>query len=397
MGCSASTPVGVAPDPSDTSYLGTWRSKAVASLTENKFDKSRETLIANVQAVLTEDPNNEHSFSFTKRPPFLDGPLPPDKEQLRKVHKPDMINWYKERVHRANEAGGPRCRLVWWKTIRSLGRLPRWPDDAAHILDAERLLNEWENECDNEGKVDGRAFCQSFFSHKWFNGNPDADGEKWSRLAHYGELGSCSVFPDDKFDYYYFIDYSGIEQPTGGTAEEKKASQARTDAGICMLPLYIACSVELIYYNTADYEKRAICRLERLLAYAYCFSPMIVYLDSSYPWHRRQPNAIDPKIDPNAIVESDNTVYKLSDDGKDVLIKMTDPVGTDAVFSEFNPEEEKQLITEVKAICEKATPLNIVLGAQPTTFEDYFTLSCKLDILHAEMDRRRLCTAAFEA
>ena len=76
---------------------------------------------------------------------------------------------------------------------------------------------------------------------------------------------------------------------------------------------------------------------------------------------------------------------------------MTDPVGTDAVFSEFNPEEEKQLITEVKAICEKATPLNIVLGAQPTTFEDYFTLSCKLDILHAEMDRRRLCTPAFEA
>ena len=39
-----------------------------------------------------------------------------------------------------------------WGTIKKLGRLPRWPEDAEHILDAEELIKAWLERCDDHGR-----------------------------------------------------------------------------------------------------------------------------------------------------------------------------------------------------------------------------------------------------
>ena len=102
--------------------------------------------------------------------------------------------------------------MVWHGTIAQLGRLPRWPQDAAHILDAESVCEEWIKTCDAKGKVDGRALCMSLFSHRWSRPSlnpseafPDtAENDKAKALARYGKGGQCPIFaPHHEFDYYY--------------------------------------------------------------------------------------------------------------------------------------------------------------------------------------------------
>lgn len=391
MGCQSTKPVHpdgggenglAAPITGDVAYLE-WRAAARASPDVRSYKGKRDeddtckALVRNVQKTLKDK-------NFRAPPPFLVPLVQGGKPQPAKVHTREMIKWYTDRVILANKAGGPRCRLVWWKTIQELGRLPRWPDDAAHVLDAELLLKEWAKKCGDDGKVGGRAFCQSFFSHKWASDGPD-DGEKATRLANYGALGSCSVFPHDLFDYYFFIDYAGIEQNNKDAADRERLVD-----GICMLPLYLACSVELVFYNSPEYERRAICRLERLLAYAYCFSPMIVYIDHTYP---------HSPLDPARIAADEPTAYELRKDeevdggrGGDgptwsVWMKMTDPVEPGEGGAVVRSDKERKLISEIKEIVTKTPPLNLLWPVnQAITFENYMRSYCKLDTTHANLD-----------
>ena len=77
-----------------------------------------------------------------------------------------------------------------------LGRIPRYPEDAAHILDAEKAIEAIIAHMDGQGKVviagagdgdkdgeedgdgdgdraEGRVFCAKMFSHRWERSSPD--------------------------------------------------------------------------------------------------------------------------------------------------------------------------------------------------------------------------------
>jgi hypothetical protein len=65
--------------------------------------------------------------------PPLDAFMPADSDWSGHAH------FLLGRVRASNALPGPRMRLVWWKTLDELGRIPRWPDNCGHVLDAEAL------------------------------------------------------------------------------------------------------------------------------------------------------------------------------------------------------------------------------------------------------------------
>ena len=181
------------------------------------------------------------------------------------------------KIRAINALGGPRVMVVWSGTCTHLGRIPRYPQDADHILDGEAVLEEFLKQADERGKVlcsnaDGdmepRIFCLSMFSHRWERSHLDADqsypdssrNKKAQALAHYGLYGLCPVFQQHRYDYYYWVDFSCINQDH---YHEKLL-------GVAKLPGYISCAIEVIFFDsgTVDYEKRAWTRLERVLGFA---------------------------------------------------------------------------------------------------------------------------------
>lgn len=193
--------------------------------------------------------------------------------------------WLLQRVNDINAVGGPRMRVVHWRTLADSGRLPRWPQDAALVLDLADLLEAWIARQDAFGKVDGRIVCLSMFSHRWETPNaPDTPADLKARsLARYGEIGTCAVFPDHRFDYFFWIDYCGVHQ------DDRLAKTL----GAAKLPLYGASVVEILFFFTPEYEARAWTRLERAIGYVYAASPMFVYLDAQYLALSQPPNVAE--------------------------------------------------------------------------------------------------------
>ena len=266
------------------------------------------------------------------------------------------------RVRASNALPGPRMRIVWWKTLEELGRIPRWPDDCGHVLDAEALLEAHIREMDSKGKVDGLAPCISFFSHRWERpsmsggAHPDsADHKKSKALASYGRACTCPIFEHHKFDYYFWIDFNGIDQDD---MNDKVL-------GICKLPAYTASSIETIFYNssTTKYEPRAWTRVERVLSYTYTLSPLFVYMDDKYP---TEPCDIDLicAAQPDAFIKHSETGA--------LCMKLKDPAGQDAQITD---RKDLELIGQIMGIATSAIPLNpahkIALaatgGAEPLT------------------------------
>ncbi len=126
-----------------------------------------------------------------------------------------------------------------------------YPDiaDSAHIIDAEKLVEAWIEQQDETGKVEGRALCISFFSHRWerpsmdpLQAHPDSlEHKKAFALSKYGEFGFCSVFsPVHYFEYYFWVDVAGINQYN---LREKCL-------GVSALCAFVAASVEIVMYNS---------------------------------------------------------------------------------------------------------------------------------------------------
>jgi len=192
-----------------------------------------------------------------------------------------FVEWLLKRVRSINALGGPRMQVVSWLTLRELGRFPQMPTDHSHILDAERLIEEYMIMMDEYGKVDGRVICFSFFTHRWErpdgdDPHPDSiDHKKAKALAAFGAFGSCPIFLKHTFDYYFWVDYSSIHQ----------TEQSAKTLGVAKLGAFVAGCIQMIMYNssTAEYEARAWTRLERLLGYTYCACPLFKYLDDDYP------------------------------------------------------------------------------------------------------------------
>jgi hypothetical protein len=133
-----------------------------------------------------------------------------------------MVQMQLAKVRAINALGGPRMQVVWSGTCKHLGRLPRYPEDADHILDAERVIEEFLQRadefgevlcCDGNGEVEPRVFFLSMFSHRWERPHrnahmsfPDSASNKKARaLAHHGGEGRCPVFKEKRFDYYYWV------------------------------------------------------------------------------------------------------------------------------------------------------------------------------------------------
>lgn len=234
-----------------------------------------------------------------------------------------------ERVRAANELtkGEVRMQIVWWKTLQELGRFPMYPDpsDSMHIIDAQRFIEAWIQRQDKNGKVEGRGLCISFFSHRWerpsrdpAEAHPDStDHKKAFALSMYGKFGFCSVFsPTHHFDYYFWIDFAGVNQYN---LREKHL-------GMSVLCAFAAATVEIIMYNssTASYEPRAWARLERMLGFTYCASPIFVYLDDNYPFEA---------CDVDDLVKRNSDAFVKDVETGGLRLKLRDPRSDGAVLS----------------------------------------------------------------
>lgn len=238
-------------------------------------DISKEDLRKKVQSCLS-------SKAFRTKPPH--GPK-------------KYVKWMQKRINLLTKTGGPRMRVVWWKTLADLGRIPRWPEDKQHILDLETVLDIWLKECDSQGRMDGRYLYIWMLSHRWerphfcdecltgfcelmSSAHPDSiTNVKARTMSRWGEhqYDEGNVGPLSPEDHYIWIDFTSIDQE----------DSVQKLLGIEMLPLYVACCGSgLVLYlpdnEEIGYEERGWTAIERVLAYTYGVSPVLKKIDSGY-------------------------------------------------------------------------------------------------------------------
>lgn len=220
-------------------------------------------------------------------------------EQFRGLPQKGEMLWacFLDKIRHVNKLGGPPVRVVWWKTLDKLGRIPRFPDDREHILDLEQLVERWLAQCVPDGPTrgcfDGHYLSVRFISHRWaqphyceecslgtcdVHANPDTwDNIKaqvlgqWGRDLYYSE----DIRPFRPEDLYFWIDYAGIHQ------EDPYLKLS----GITLLPLYISCCANgMVCYVDEDleYADRAWTALERILGYCLTASPALMKIDRGY-------------------------------------------------------------------------------------------------------------------
>ena len=155
----------------------------------------------------------------------------------------------------------------------------------------------------------------------------------------YGKFGFCSVFsPTHHFDYYFWIDFAGVNQYN---LREKHL-------GMSVLCAFAAATVEIIMYNssTASYEPRAWTRLERMLGFTYCASPIFVYLDDNYPFEA---------CDVDDLVKRNSDAFVKDVETGGLRLKLRDPLSDGAVLS---CQEDAPWINVLTDTVKKAVPLN---------------------------------------
>ena len=142
------------------------------------------------------------------------------------------------------EAGAPPMVLLPATQLQRLKRIPRSHEAKALVVDIGSL---------NEKK--DRIFL---FSHRWLQpreGKPDdAQHTKAHALAEFATW-FCDFYHVGR-DAYFWVDFCCVDQDSPA-------------AGITALPLYVAACGGVAIFETPDYENRAWCRVERLLACKY--------------------------------------------------------------------------------------------------------------------------------
>lgn len=324
-------------------YLG-WRRPALAEPpTAPKMSSRRSSILAGDSNLKTEVKDMMESvLKLLAKDIFLKDllPLPPFMHPNAdcSMFAPFLL----ERVKAINSLGGPRMRVVWCGTLAKLGRLPKWPQDAEHILDVESLLIEWI-----KGKVDGRLVSISLFSHRWerpsldpTKSHPDTvDNMKASSLAKYGERGICPIFyPHHIFDYFCWIDYAGIDQ---------EGDRRNKWLGVAKLPAYVAACSEMILFHTAEYKSRAWTRLECCMSYVYSLALMVVFLNKDYVDATDEPLSIDTLV-------KDHTEFSKHEKTGGMRLEIKDPLAEDAGITD---PDDKELIRNLLSVLRKSTPL----------------------------------------
>src|SRR5262249_50772976 len=149
----------------------------------------------------------------------------------------------------ANACGGPPMRLLHWRRLVELGRLPH--SDEGEAVDAIAGI-------DHFGAPEVEVFM---VSHRWLRPSLDRRGlhphgprgGKARALCEFSLWRRAWVQNGHGFlpEIYYWIDYSCIDQ-------------ARTEESIPLLPLWVACCERFLRIETPDYDERTWCRLERI-------------------------------------------------------------------------------------------------------------------------------------
>ena len=167
----------------------------------------------------------------------------------------------------ANSVGGPQMKLLHWKRIIELGRIP----------------NSNESEA-----VDAIAGIDSFgapqveiimVSHRWLRpsldrstAHPDhSDNRKAQAINEFSTWRRQWVLNRHGFlpEIFYWIDFACIDQTD-------------TSAAVPLLPMWVACCERFLRIEADDYDTRAWCRLEPLLAYVYSFADHHLSIDLNY-------------------------------------------------------------------------------------------------------------------
>lgn len=232
-----------------------------------------------------------------------------EDKSFRALPRKNQPLWacFLEKIRKVNALGGPRVRVVWWRTLLVMNRLPRYPDDSEHILDLEDLVSSWLSRCDANGAVDGHHLSVRFLSHRWERphycekcgdgtcsvvAHPDTEDNIKARVL--GEWGRDLYNEDDPRpfrpeDTYFWIDHACIDQDN---APSKMS-------GITLLPLCIACCANgLVCFvgSTREYADRAWTALERVLAYCLTASPHFRMIDSGYLYTHKSISCADLSV-----------------------------------------------------------------------------------------------------
>jgi len=256
----------------------------------------------------------------------------------------EYIVWCHQRVKSLNAVGGPRMCVVKGESLKSLGRLPRFPEDQATVVDWENVLEKWLAECDAEGKIGGKRVVCAFISHRWLrphycdqcrlgvcldtqSAHPDdEDASKAKALIRFTETS------EEVIDWHFWIDFAGVDQ----TDTQEKV------AGIMKLPGYISCSEGCFLLVTPGYEGRSWTRLERLIAYRRCPAYSFYVLTLDFP----SPPDLTTLI-PDAMLQT------ACDDKDTICLTINHPSGHDSHMT--NTSDKKLIDALVKIVI--STPM----------------------------------------
>lgn len=310
---------------SEQGHLGFRRSCAASSDTTPTHWHS---VVAKVRDVL-------QGAEWRRPPPYMLALMHPQHDL---VHTRAHLQWLLSRIRLVNSVGAPRMKLVWWSSLAALGRLPHWPEDRRHVLDAELLVEKWLRLCDDGGGVatDARRELRlAFFSHRWEQ-RETSGPEKATALSQYGEEGRSAAFRGTLFDYYFWID-------SGCMPLEPEARRATAAS----LPLILGACGELVYFESEPrfYELSAWTRLERILTYALCHQPHVAVLQPSFLFR-----------DADLMLKRDPAFYCRSPSGA-LCIFMTDPMEPGTVAAD---SEDLELIGVLCRLAFELPPLNQV-------------------------------------
>lgn len=188
-------------------------------------------------------------------------------------------------IQRANSLGGPKMKLLHWRKLNELRRIPR--SHEAHTVDALDGIKRF-----GPDKVE-----IIMTSHRWLRPSVDSalshadslNDEKARAINEFSRWRRRWVRQRHRFDpeIYYWIDYSCVDQDNAMEA-------------VPLLPLWVACCERFLRIETADYDERTWCRLEPLLSHVFAFADhhVSIRLDFRFRWPHLGEPVNRPILDP---------------------------------------------------------------------------------------------------
>mmetsp|Transcript_19732 Transcript_19732/g.43131 ORF Transcript_19732/g.43131 Transcript_19732/m.43131 type:complete len:338 (-) Transcript_19732:1397-2410(-) len=195
-----------------------------------------------------------------------------------------------EQVKMITDATGLSMRVISASKLESVGKVPKRRKDETPAITAAEALNL------HGVDVGGRPRAVLVFvSHRWLRPKTedgdmdDARGTKTKVLVEWARWFKWALrqpnettgllLPDmtkDPQEIYFWIDQVCVDQAGPGPE-------------IAALPGFVACSHIMLCYHTDDYERRAWCRVERMMGYALSTAGDMMFVVKEGFQHLRQP------------------------------------------------------------------------------------------------------------